>query len=56
MFDGDQVFAQFLREFRVRRKIDAMLLENFLVHESLKQVIDVRRRPGACRRWSRGTW
>src|SRR5229473_7217380 len=41
MFDGDQVFAQFLREFRVRRKIDAMLLENFLVHKSLKQVIDV---------------
>ncbi len=32
MLDGDELFAQLLREFGVRRKVDAMLPEDFLVH------------------------
>ena len=41
MFDGDEFFAQFLRQFGVRRKVHTMLLENLLVNESLQQVIDI---------------
>jgi len=41
VLDGDKVFAQLLRKFGVRREIDAVFLKNFLVNESLQQIIDV---------------
>ena len=41
MLDGDECFAQFLREFTVRREVDLVFLKNLFVDKGLKQVVDV---------------
>src|SRR5579883_1657519 len=41
VLQGDQFLAEFLRQLAVRRKIDLIVLQNLLVDERLKQVIDI---------------
>src|SRR5438309_1246492 len=41
MFYVDQRFAEFLRQFAVRREVDLIVLQNEFVDESLQQIVDV---------------
>src|SRR6267142_713483 len=41
MLQAEQGFAQFLREFAMRRKVNFFVLKNELVNKSLEQIINV---------------